>query len=158
MKAPDFLKDLDGLETNRLNQLVVDQAMRTTRDENIFALGDCASCPQRGNERPVPPRAQAAYQQALTLTKTLRRRLNGGAPANFEYKDYGSLVSVSYSSVGTLMGNLLGNVMLEGRMARLTYESLYKKHQLAVHGLVWVSLITLINMMRRRTAPRLKLH
>jgi NADH dehydrogenase len=158
VKAPDFLKDIGGLETNRLNQLVVDQTMRTTRDENIFALGDCASCPQPGKERPVPPRAQAAYQQAMTLAKTLRRRLKGQPAVDFVYKDYGSLVSLSYSSVGNLMGNLLGNVMIEGRIARLTYQSLYKKHQLALHGPIWVSLTTLINLMRRRTEPRLKLH
>mgnify|MGYP006197517691 CR=1 FL=1 len=38
IRAPDFLKDLDGLETNRINQLVVDQHLRTTRDENVFAV------------------------------------------------------------------------------------------------------------------------
>ena len=51
------------------------------------------------------------------------------------YKDYGSLVSLSYNSVGNLMGNLLGSVMVEGRIARLTYQSLYKQHQLALPGL-----------------------
>jgi NADH dehydrogenase len=74
------------------------------------------------------------------------------------YKDYGSLVSLSYSSVGNLMGNLLGSVMVEGRIARLTYQSLYKQHQLALPGLVWVVLVTLINVIRLRTEPRLKLH
>ena len=34
MKAPEFLKDLDGLETNRINQLVVKETLQTTRDEN----------------------------------------------------------------------------------------------------------------------------
>ncbi|MEK0086169.1 NAD(P)/FAD-dependent oxidoreductase [Benzoatithermus flavus] len=158
VKAPDFLKDIAGLETNRLNQLVVDQTLRTTRDPDIYAIGDCAACPQPGSDRPVPPRAQAAYQEAMTLARTLRRRLEGQAPVPFVYKDYGSLVSLSYSSVGNLMGNLLGNVMIEGKIARLTYQSLYKKHQLAVHGFVWVALNTLINFLRRRTEPRLKLH
>jgi NADH dehydrogenase len=43
-------------------------------------------------------------------------------------------------------------------LARLTYLSLYKKHQLALHGFVWVALTTLINLLRLRTEPRLKLH
>lgn len=95
----------------------------------------------------------------MTLASTLRRRLVGRPEAvPFVYKDYGSLVSLSDSSVGELMGNLLGSVMLEGRIARLTYLSLYKKHQLAVHGLSWVVLATLINLLRLRTEPRLKLH
>lgn len=44
IKAPEFLKQLDGLEVNRINQLVVKQTLQTTEDENIFALGDCAQC------------------------------------------------------------------------------------------------------------------
>ena len=101
---------------------------------------------------------QAAYQQAQTLAKTFSLRLQGQPPRRFVYKDYGSLVSLSYSSVGNLMGNLLGSVMIEGKLARLTYLSLYKKHQLALHGPTWVALASLINLMRLRTEPRLKLH
>src|SRR4051795_12812077 len=41
IKAPNILKDIDGLETNRINQLVVTQVLQTTRDPNIFAFGDC---------------------------------------------------------------------------------------------------------------------
>ena len=158
VKAHDFLKDLDGLETNRVNQLVVDQTLRTTRDPDIFAIGDCAAVPQPGRDRPVAPRAQAAYQEAQTLAKTLEHRLRGEPPVPFVYNDYGSLVSLSYSSVGNLMGNLLGTVMVEGMLARVTYLSLYKKHQLALHGFIWVALTTLINILRLRTEPRLKLH
>ena len=94
----------------------------------------------------------------MTLAGTLARRLRGEPPVPFVYSDYGSLVSLSYSSVGQLMGRLLGTVTLEGRLARLTYLSLYKKHQLALHGLVWVVLTTIINVLRLRTEPRLKLH
>jgi NADH dehydrogenase len=158
VKAPDFLKDLDGLETNRANQLVVDQTLRTTRDPDVFAIGDCAAVPQPGSDRPVAPLAQAAYQEAQTLAKTLARRLRGRPPVPFVFRDYGSLISLGYESVGKLMGNLLGTVMIEGLLARLTYLSLYKKHQLALHGFVWVALTTLINLLRLRTEPRLKLH
>ena len=158
VKAPEFLGQLDGLETNRLYQLVVDQTLRTTRDENIFSFGDCASCPQPGSDQPVPPRAQAAYQQAKLLSKSMQRRLQGRELPKFLYRDYGSLISLSYSSVGNLMGNLLGSVMLEGMIARLAYLLLYKKHQLALHGFIWVGLMTLVNLIRRRTEPRLKLH
>ena len=43
IKAPAFLHELDGLETNRINQLVVHPTLQSTRDENIFAFGDCAA-------------------------------------------------------------------------------------------------------------------
>ncbi|MBI5894966.1 MAG: FAD-dependent oxidoreductase [Desulfobacterales bacterium] len=95
IKAPEFFKNLDGLETNRINQIMVQQNLMTPKDENIFALGDCAHCPQPGTDLPVPPRSQSAHQQAAVLCKTLLRRLNGGAAFDFVYHDYGSLVSLS---------------------------------------------------------------
>lgn len=36
IKASLFLKDLDGLETNNINQLVVGSTLQTTRDESIL--------------------------------------------------------------------------------------------------------------------------
>jgi NADH dehydrogenase len=158
VKGPAWLAGLDGLEVNRLNQLVVDQALKVTRDEHIFALGDCAACPRPGSDRPVPPRAQAAHQQAQLLAKSLARRLESRAPLPFAYKDYGSLISLSSSTIGNLMGNLFKSITIEGFLARLAYLSLYKKHQVSLHGLREVTLMALANLLHRRTRPRLKLH
>ena len=70
VKAPDVLKNLDGLETNRLNQLIVTPTLQATRDENIFVIGDCAACAWDGKPgQNVPPRAQAAHQQATHAFK-----------------------------------------------------------------------------------------
>ena len=77
VKGAAWLAELDGLEVNRLNQLVVDQTLKVTRDDHIFAIGDCAACPQPGSDRLVPPRAQAAHQQAHLLARSLGRRLAG---------------------------------------------------------------------------------
>ncbi len=71
IKAPDFLKQIDGLETNRLNQLIVKPTLETTKDVNIFAFGDCAACPMGETDQTVPPRAQAANQQATMLLKSI---------------------------------------------------------------------------------------
>jgi NADH dehydrogenase len=158
VKGPSWLAHLDGLEVDRLGRLVVDQTLKVTRDDNIFALGDCAACPQPGSDRPVPPRAQAAHQQAHTLAKSLARRLDGKPLLPFGYKDYGSLISLSSSTIGNLMGRLLTGITIEGRLARLAYLSLYQKHQSALHGLGWVTLKALANLLQRRTRPQLKLH
>jgi NADH dehydrogenase len=56
------------------------------------------------------------------------------------------------------MGNLFKSVTIEGRIARLAYLSLYKKHQMSLHGLGWVTLQALANLLQRRTRPALKLH
>jgi len=160
VKAPDVLKDIGGLETNRINQLVVRRTLQTTRDDDIFAIGDCAACPWPGHDQPVPPRAQAAHQQASFMVKQVRRRLNGEPLPDWTYRDRGSLVSLgSYSTVGSLMGKLVGrSLFIEGYFARIMYLSLYKLHQLALHGFVKVALDTLARLITRRTEPHVKLH
>jgi NADH dehydrogenase len=161
VKAPDFLRDLDGLETNRINQLVVRSTLQTTRDDNVFALGDCAACPWLGKEgADVPPRAQAAHQQASHMVKQIRSRLRGKPLTPWRYRDFGSLVSLGeYSTVGNLMGSLTGgNLWLEGWFARMMYLSLYKMHELALHGFWKMALDTAARMITRRTEPHIKLH
>jgi NADH:ubiquinone reductase (H+-translocating) len=161
VKAPEFLKDLAGLETNRINQLVVLPTLRTTLDENIFAIGDCAACPWLNKPgMMVPPRAQSAHQQASHMIKQIRRRLAGRPLKPWHYRDFGSLVSLGeYSTVGNLMGALMGrNLWLEGGFARLMYLSLYKMHELALHGWWKVTLDTAARLITRRTEPHVKLH
>lgn len=159
IRAPSFLKDIDGLETNTINQLKVRPTLQTTLDDNVFAFGDCAACPQPGSEHAVPPRAQAAHQQASMLVKSLQAQLEGKALPTYVYKDYGSLVSLSrFSAVGNLMGKLTGSVTLEGWLARVFYASLYRMHQVALYGLVPTALLMLGNRLGRGTEPRLKLH
>ncbi|WP_075216756.1 NAD(P)/FAD-dependent oxidoreductase [Mongoliimonas terrestris] len=159
VKGPDVLKDIGGLETTRTNQIVVDQTLVTTRDPDIFAMGDCAACPRPGGGI-VPPRAQAAHQQASHLYRQLRRRLAGKPLQPFVYKDFGSLVSLGhYSTVGSLMGFVVGRSMfIEGLFARLMYRSLYKMHEVALHGFPKVALETLGRSIMRRTEPQVKLH
>lgn len=160
VKAPDFLRDLDGLETSRANQLVVTPTLQTTRDEAIFALGDCAYLVLPDSDRPIPPRAQAAHQQAAHLAKQIPRRIEGKPLAPFRYRDFGSLVSLGqYSTVGNLMGFLRGrDFMIEGTFARLMYQSLYKMHLRALHGAPKVALDSAARLLTRRNEPRVKLH
>lgn len=161
VKAADFLKSLGGdapLETNRLNQLVVDGNLQTT-DASIFAFGDCAAC-QQPDGTWVPPRAQAAYQQAMYLVKALPRLQRGEPVSPFVFRDQGSLVSLSeYSSVGSLMGSLTkGSFFIEGQLAKIMYWALHKQHQLALGGWKKTALITLSEMIDRTYRPRIKLH
>ncbi len=136
VKGPDVLADLDGLEASRANQLVVTPTLQTTRDPAIFAIGDCAFLIPEGHERPLPPRAQTAHQQATHVLAQIRRKLKGQPLKPFVYRDFGSLVSLGhYSTVGSLMGFIVGKSMfIEGWFARLMYRSLYKMHQRALHG------------------------
>jgi len=158
VQAPAFLADIAGLETNRINQLVVRPTLQTTRDESIFAIGDCAACPRAGFAQNVPPRAQAAHQQSDFMIKQIGHLLAGEPLAEFVYHDFGSLVSLGkYSTVGSLMGSIIGpSFFIEGLFARLMYRSLYKMHEAALHGRGR----TLLGLVApgERPAPIVKLH
>ncbi len=163
IKAPDWLASLDGLEVNRGNQLVVTSTLQTTRDPDIFAFGDCAEAPWPGAPHTgamVPPRAQAAYQQAKLLYKTVRARIEGKPLPIFHFRDIGSLVSLGeLSAVGNLMGRLIGgSLLIQGMIARWMYVSLYKMHQVSIHGLLRVVFDTLGRGLRGGVEPRVKLH
>ena len=163
IQAPRLLDALDDLEVNRNHQLVVRATLQTTRDDDVFAFGDCADCPWPHAGKPtsrVPPRAQAARQQAQLLVRTMAARLAGRPLPEFRFRDYGSLVSLGeLSAVGNLMGRLIGgNMLIQGLIARWMYESLYKLHQVSLLGIVRVVLDTAGRFLRGRVAPRVKLH
>ncbi|MGF6753224.1 NAD(P)/FAD-dependent oxidoreductase [Paraburkholderia sp. GAS42] len=160
IKAPAILGQLDGLPVNRLGQLSVRRTLQTEIDDNIFALGDCAACVWPGNERNVPPRAQAAHQQASFLMKSFAARLENRPLPEFTYRDFGSLVSLGhFSAVGNLMGGVIGgNMLIEGLFARFMYMSLYRLHIAALHGYPRMVLDTFAHWLRRSTLPRVKLH
>lgn len=162
IKAPDFLKEIGGLETNWANQLVVKTTLQTTRDENIFAFGDCAACPmpEAGQDALVPPRAQSAHQQASLLIKSINCRLKGKRLPEYKYRDFGSLVNLGrYTTVGNLMGGMTGGALfIQGSIAGIMYRSLYKMHLYALHGFSKVLLDTVARMITRRTEPHVKLH
>lgn len=159
IKAPDFIKDIAGLETNRINQLVVKNTLQTTRDDDIFVIGDLAQCTQADGSF-VPPRAQAAHQMASQAFSNIVAKINGRELKDYVYKDHGSLVSLSrFSTVGSLMGNLTkGSMMVEGRIARVVYISLYRMHLMALHGVFKTGLMMLVGRINRVLRPNLKLH
>lgn len=160
VRGPDLLRDLDGLEVTRSNQLVVRPTLQTTLDDRVLAIGDCCFFKPEGAERPIPPRAQAAHQMAKTAYRNVLALIEGKPLDTFVYRDRGSLVSLSrYSTVGSLMGNLVGGRMaVEGRLARMVYISLYRMHLIGIHGWLKGVAMILVGHVNQVIRPRLKLH
>jgi NADH dehydrogenase len=160
VRGQDSMKGLGGLTMNRNNQFVVRPTLQTVDDDRILAIGDCASFTPEGAERPIPPRAQAANQMATTAFRNLVALQEGRPLESFVYRDKGSLVSLArFQTVGSLMGKLVGGRMaVEGRVARLVYNSLYRLHILAIHGPVRGTSIIALRPASRALRPRLKLH
>ncbi|MCG8102895.1 MAG: NAD(P)/FAD-dependent oxidoreductase [Candidatus Thiodiazotropha endolucinida] len=159
IKGPDFLGKL-GLSANRINQLKVNGDLTLEDDDRLYAIGDCAACVMNEQGDLVPPRAQAAHQQASFVAKALERRIKGQSfNKRYIYRDYGSLVTLGrYSTVGSLMGAITGSVRVSGWIARWVYLSLYKMHQLTLFGWWRTGLTTLARMLRRSIDPAIKLH
>lgn len=159
IRAPDFLKTL-GLPVTKSGQLEVDARLQVVGQEDIFALGDCAACPGADGKL-VPPRAQAAHQQADYLYQRFMRYM-AGKPASssaYVYKDHGSLVSVGQqTSVGSLMGALSSSMFVEGTFARLMYVSLHLMHHQAVMGTLRTGVLAAARFLIKRATPLVKLH
>ncbi|WEF35071.1 NAD(P)/FAD-dependent oxidoreductase [Pseudoduganella chitinolytica] len=160
IKAPDLLAKL-GLPTVKGGQLDVTGELVVKGFPDIYALGDCAMC-IGADGKPVPPRAQAAHQQADYLLDALLRKEQGKPPRNkpYVYRDYGSLVSFgSSTSVGSLMGSLQGsNWFVEGTFARLMYTSLHLMHHQAIMGTLRTGVLALARFLIKRSTPHVKLH
>lgn len=150
------------LAVNKIQQFMVKTTLQTTIDNSIFAFGDCASCLQidkKGNTYSVPPRAQAAHQQASLLVKSIEKYLQNKPLPIYRYRDYGSLISLSrHNVVGNVMSKVAKNLYIEGVFARFAYWSLYKKHLLVLKGVRYVLLSTLAELCIKKQRPEIKLH
>ena len=147
-----------GLALGRMRQIMVNASLQSVDDPHVFAIGDCASfvCPVKGA---APPRAQVAHQQAVFLAGALARR-DGTPLPEFRYRDYGSLVSLGpVAAVGVLFGGGIGRQMpVSGATANLLYGMMYQKHLMALHGVVRAAAVMLVDWLRKRITPSVKLH
>ncbi|RKU04934.1 FAD-dependent oxidoreductase [Burkholderia sp. Nafp2/4-1b] len=159
VKAPDFMQSLGGLDTNRANQILIGPTLQATADEHVFAIGDCASLQPDGHERPLPPTAQVATQQAEHLAKHLPAWLDGKPLPPFAFHDFGALVSISdYDAFGTLgqFGFFRGG-FIQGRFAQFSHLMLYRRHQQALHGFSKATLLWIAERINGCVQPRIRL-
>ncbi|WJG09819.1 NAD(P)/FAD-dependent oxidoreductase [Aliiglaciecola sp. LCG003] len=159
VKAPDFIQKMGIFETNRAQQVLVNEFLQSTLSPDIYVIGDCCGFKQADGSW-VPPRAQSAHQMASTAANNLINSFKNKPLKGYHYVDYGSLVHLSkYSTVGSLMGSLMNSSMfIEGRLARLVYVSLYNMHQFSVHGWFKGFLVLLSRKVSNIVGSKLKLH
>ncbi len=158
VKCQDVLDQIGGLSTTQRHQVIVKSTLQAEDDASIYALGDCAACKQSDGSL-VPPRAQSAHQMATAVATNIRRHIKGQPQKPFRYRDHGSLVSFAeYSSVGVLSYMTKHRLFVEGSIAKYLYISLYRLHQIALHGYTNTMLTMIVGRINRKLRPRLKLH
>jgi len=157
--APALLSRLEGLEQTKTHQVVIGPQLRSTRDENIYAVGDCASLIEPGQKHGLPTTAQVAHQQARYLCDHLPALLAGQSAPNFHYRDFGSLVSLGgYGAYGSLgkFGFFKGG-FIRGRVAQLGHALLYRSHQARIHGFWRGGLLWLVDRIDAQVRPPIRL-
>jgi NADH dehydrogenase len=158
VKAADVLKGIDGLEKTSGGQLVINPNLQATRDRDIFALGDCASLTLPGQDRPLPPTAQVASQQARFMIRNLPRMLRGDVTPSFKYHDFGSLVSLGgFDAFGSLGQFGFFDGFIRGRAAQIGHALLYREHQVRLNGWLRGSLLWLADTLNRQVKPGMRM-
>ena len=155
IKTPAVIQNLVGFEKDRMGRLDVYATLQTKTDPNIFAFGDCAHCILDAREAALGPRAQVASQQASFLVDAMKARINQKPQPLFVFSDKGSLVSLSKNKA---VGELLGQVNVQGFVAKSMYVSLYRLHQATIYGYAHAGLLTAKDFVTRKIAPKIKLH
>lgn len=110
-------------------------------------------------EQPLPPTAQVAHQQAQHLIEHLPAALHGKPIPPFQYRDFGSLVSLGgYDAFGSLgkFGFFYGG-FIRGRVAQFGHTMLYRSHQPRLHGFWRGALIWLVDLINARLRPSIRL-
>lgn len=82
-------------------------------------------------------------------------RLSGRQQPMFQFSDKGSLVSLSKNKA---VGELMGQVNVQGFIAKSMYVSLYRIHQATIYGYAHAGLLTAKDFVTRKISPRIKLH
>ncbi len=158
VKAPEVLTQL-GLQTNTNNQVKVQQNCRSIDDPRIFAFGDCAECPQPDGSY-TPPRGQTARQMALLIgSHLIKLQQDPDAELTpYLYQNLGGFVNMSkFHTVGNMFTFIKGGVNIHGWPARFVYNSLYRRHMLALHGPVKGLFMLALNGLQRWIRPEMKI-
>jgi NADH:quinone reductase (non-electrogenic) len=101
--------------------VLVDATLELPGYRNVWALGDCASVPNKLTGKVCPPTAQAATRQAAFLARNIRASVAGHRLKPFRFRSLGSLCVVGYHAA---CAEVLG-LKFSGLFARLLWRGIY---------------------------------
>jgi NADH dehydrogenase len=89
-----------GLALDERGRVVVDQFLRVSGQEHVWALGDCARVPNARSGEPDPPTCQHALRQARRLAKNLT-----GKPEPYHYLMLGQVATLGrHKGIAEVLG------------------------------------------------------
>ncbi|WP_221566641.1 NAD(P)/FAD-dependent oxidoreductase [Alkalihalobacillus sp. TS-13] len=93
-----------GFETMR-GRIKVEGDLRAPGKDHVFIVGDCALIINEEINRPFPPTAQIAIQQAFTVARNLKALINGGKTETFVPEIKGTVASLGKGEAIGKVGN-----------------------------------------------------
>eukprot|EP00403_Amphidinium_massartii_P029586 CAMPEP_0178405116 /NCGR_PEP_ID=MMETSP0689_2-20121128/18235_1 /TAXON_ID=160604 /ORGANISM="Amphidinium massartii, Strain CS-259" /LENGTH=453 /DNA_ID=CAMNT_0020026125 /DNA_START=65 /DNA_END=1426 /DNA_ORIENTATION=- len=127
IKPHSFISDLDITLDDRGRQILVDERLQVKGEQDIFALGDCATI----ESHPLPQTAQVAKQQGMFLAKYF----NSGLPEEHPSFKFQSLGMMAYlGGYNAVMAQLPGISNIRGFLAFMGWRWVYWGLQLSVRN------------------------
>ncbi|PAV28824.1 FAD-dependent oxidoreductase [Virgibacillus profundi] len=88
--------------------------LRMPEEENIFVIGDCSWVWNKEADRPYPPTAQLAMQEADVVAANLKALITNQPLKDFVFDDKGTVASLGNSDG---IGNVFSSYKLQGKSA-----------------------------------------
>jgi NADH:ubiquinone reductase (H+-translocating) len=82
-----------GASLDRAGRIVVEPDLSLPGHPEVFVIGDLANYPYQTG-KPLPGLAPVAMQQGQYVANRIERRLTGGAPVPFHYRDRGTMATI----------------------------------------------------------------
>jgi NADH dehydrogenase len=102
-------------------RVVVDECLRVSSWDNVWALGDCAVVPDRRTGGSHPPTAQHALREARTVARNVAATLRGERLQAFDFRTIGQLAAIGRrAGVARICG-----VNFSGFMAWWLWRTIY---------------------------------
>lgn len=154
-----LLERLGGFDLDAKGRIRVDPTLQALGDDHVFALGDASSFTPRGGEKPLPPTAQVASQQAVYLSQTLPYAARGEPAEPFRYDNKGKIVSLAGAgTIGKLAFGRRDDILIGGRFALAAYHGLERQHQWRILG-PWHGTVSIAtDLLSPTKGPALKLY
>ncbi|WP_202406275.1 NAD(P)/FAD-dependent oxidoreductase [Pontibacillus yanchengensis] len=120
-----------GFETAR-GRVKVSEDLRAPGHDDIFIVGDCALIMDKENDRPYPPTAQIAIQEAEVTAHNLKTLVHGGSKLEaFEPELQGTVASLGE---GQAIGVVFGGKKLFGWKASVMKKIIDNRYLLKLGG------------------------
>ena len=119
-----------GFELNR-GKVSVNDDLRIPNEENIFVLGDCSWVMNKETDRPYPPTAQLAMQEADVAAFNLKALLRNQVLKSFVFDDKGTVASLGQTDA---MGTVFSERKLYGTPASLMKKVIDNRYLFLLGG------------------------